>query len=151
MDGFLRLTHGFCLEKSNSEQAGPPGTSVYTASQPRLGGPIFTPRCFPKKTSCRGPLPKVRHTENQTRCCCVICFSWTLIIISQNQAQGLLEQTVHYVYTGPKSFTYINCTHERCIIADILYLYVACFTVRQFVCSVCVFCLREGRNLYSAG
>lgn len=66
VDGFLRLTHGFCLERSSPVQAGPTGTCVYTASQARLGGPIFTPRCFPKKTSSRGPSPKVHHTENHT-------------------------------------------------------------------------------------
>ncbi|KAI4820624.1 hypothetical protein KUCAC02_028596, partial [Chaenocephalus aceratus] len=58
VDGFLRLTHAFCLERSSPVRAGPNGTCVYTASQARLGGPIFTPRCFPKKTSCRGPSPK---------------------------------------------------------------------------------------------
>lgn len=68
MDGFLRLTHGFCLQRSSPVQAGPTGTCVYTASQTRLGGPIFTPRCFPKKTSCRGPSPKVHHTENRAYC-----------------------------------------------------------------------------------
>lgn len=78
MDGFLRLTHGFCLERSSTAQAGPTGTCVYTASQARLGGPIFTPRCFPKKTSCRGPSPKVHHTESHTYClmfllsCCML-------------------------------------------------------------------------------
>lgn len=64
MDGFLRLTHGFCLQRSSPVQAGLTGTYVYTASQTRLGGPIFTPRFFPKKTYCRGPSPKEHHTES---------------------------------------------------------------------------------------
>lgn len=88
VDGFLRLTHGFCLERSNSEQAGPPGTSVYTASQARLGGPIFTPRCFPKKTSSRGPLPEVKQlkTIHSTSGSCypAACFWCTLITWKEN-------------------------------------------------------------------
>lgn len=68
MDGFLRLTHGFCLQRSSPVQAGPTGSYVYTASQTRLGGPIFTPRCFPKKTSCRGPSPEVDGTECRAHC-----------------------------------------------------------------------------------
>lgn len=64
----LRLTHAFCLQRSGPAWPGPTGTSVYTASPARLGGPIFTPRCLPKKTSCRGLSHKAHHTENHTFC-----------------------------------------------------------------------------------
>lgn len=101
MDGFLRLTHAFCLERSNSEQAGPPGTSVYTASQARLGGPIFTPRCFPKKTSSRGPLSKVQLSEKQPQSSRLLLSHCVL----QPHTYG---NNTHPEHTGERSVLYLN-------------------------------------------
>lgn len=87
MDRFLRLTLDFCLQRSSPARASSTQTCVYTVSQARLGGPIFTPRCFPKKTLLQRPLsPKVHHTKTihtaLCSCCRVACFSTSLIIMT---------------------------------------------------------------------
>lgn len=117
MDGFLRLTHGFCLARSNSEQAEPPGTSVYIASQARLGGPIFTPRCFPKKTYSKDPLPKVKKNSEKQLApgyfCCIVCFSCTLVGITckKHKPCVILKQKMFY------------CSHKYCeYMATILFI-----------------------------
>ena len=108
MDGFLRLTHGFCLERSSPEQAGPTGSCVYTASQARLGGPIFTPGAFQRKPPAEAP--RLRYTTQKTihtascSCCRVACFSSPLIRIIQKLSIGHYGRSArHGIYIQRKS------------------------------------------------
>lgn len=95
----------------------PTGTSVYTASQARLGGPIFTPKCLPKKTSCRGPSHKVHHTENYTYCLIappqhIACRGCTLIILRTQKVCGIFLQKLHVACPQLESHVFL-CSHGQ--------------------------------------
>lgn len=138
MDGFLRLTHGFCLERSSPVQAGPTGTFVYTASQARLGGPIFTPRCFPKKTSCRGPSPKVHHTENRTYHLMFLLSCCMLQLHTYYNNTETQYGTLWNKHCNLKVIFSSAHMDSECMIANVLYFLSWHYSLQGNLASLCV-------------
>ena len=126
------------------------GTCVYTASQARLGGPILTPRCFPKKTSCRGPslrytTLKTIHTASFPLSCCVPCLHTYHNIAESRYGTFWHTHCMVFVCNLKAIFSSAHMDSEILLYLSkySLFLILALLTAGEFGFTVCVIWSRE--------